>query len=380
MTTHSIAVISGDGIGPDVITEALKVMHAAAARFGFKIETTDYPLGAEHYLTTGEILPDQAVDQLRGHRAIMFGAIGDPRVPPGILERGFLLALRARLRHAVNLRPVRLYPGVASPIAGLTPERCDFAIVRENTEGLYVGAGGTVHWGTSDAVATETSINSARVITELVRYGFRLAQRRRQRLTLCHKKNVLVHAGGLWQDVVHAVAAEFPDVETGYVHVDALCQYLPISPERFDVIVTDNLFGDIVSDLAATLQGGLGTACSGNVNIDGTAPSMFEPVHGSAPDIAGRGLADPSAAVLSGALCLASIGEEQAAVAIEAAVATVLAETSTATARPGTAELGDRITDVLTTESATWNPGASSIMLAMPTIHGASAGPTTGQR
>lgn len=370
MKRHDLAVIPGDGIGPEVTTEALKVMEAAATRFNFSLRTTEYSLGAERYLATGETLPDDTVKALRGHAAILFGAIGDPRVPPGILERGFLLALRTQLRHAVNLRPVRLYPGVDTPISGLTPDRCDIAIVRENTEGLYAGAGNTVRVGTRDVVATELSVNTSQAITDLVRYGFELARHRRRKLTLCHKKNVLTHAGGLWQGVVDEVAADYPDVDNDYVHVDAMCQYLPISPERFDVIVTDNLFGDIISDLGATLQGGLGTACSANINIDGSAPSMFEPVHGSAPDIAGSGAANPAAAILSGAMCLSALGEVEAAVACEAVVASVLAELPRrGEAQPGTAEIGDRMAAALSDSIREWSTSLggrpTSIMSAM---------------
>lgn len=365
MTSHDLAVIPGDGIGPEVTAEAMKVLRAAETRFGFMLETTEYPHGAEHYLATGEILPDEVVERLRGHAAILFGAIGDPRVPVGVLERGFLLDLRAALRHAVNLRPVRLYAGVSTPISGLTPERCDFAIVRENSEGPYVAAGGTVHSGTPQAVATEASINTAQAITRLVRYGFQLAERRRRKVTLCHKTNVLRHAGALWQDIVDEVSAGFPDVQTDYVNVDAMCQHMPVSPERFDVVVTDNLFGDIISDLGATLQGGLGTACSANINLDGSAPSMFEPVHGSAPDIAGQGLANPAAAILSAAMCLSTLGEEKAALACEAAVASVLASLPPGGSGVSTAEIGDRVAAVVASGDDDLAVGTTSIMSAM---------------
>ncbi|WP_153397940.1 3-isopropylmalate dehydrogenase [Ornithinicoccus halotolerans] len=323
---HRLAVIPGDGIGPEVTAGALAVLDAAEQRFGFTTERTTVPLGAEHYLQTGELLTDEVVATLREHEAILFGAIGDPRVVPGVLERGVILALRREMRQAINLRPVRLYPGVPTPIAGLTPERCDLVVVRENTEGAYVGSGSTVHRGTPAAVAAQESLTTWYATERAVDYAFRLAQQRRGSVTLCHKTNVLVEAGRLWLDVMEAVGSRYPDVETDYVHVDAMCMHLPVSPERFDVVVTDNLFGDIVTDLGAVVQGGLGVAASGNLNLDGTAPSMFEPIHGSAPDIAGRGWANPAGAVLSLALALSALGEGVAAAAVEAAAASVLAE------------------------------------------------------
>lgn len=346
--THRLAVIGGDGIGPEVTAAALTVLDAAQDRFGFRTERTQVPLGAEHYLATGELLTDAAIAQVRGHDAILFGAIGDPQVTPGILERGIILALRGALRQAINLRPIRLYPGVPSPVAGLTPDRCDLVVVRENTEGSYVGTGTTVHRGTRAAVATQESINTWYAVHRAVDFAFRLAAERRGRVTLCHKTNVLVEAGALWSSVMEEVAARFPGVTHDYVHVDAMCMHLPVSPERFDVVVTDNLFGDIVTDLGAVLQGGLGVAASGNLNIEGSAPSMFEPVHGSAPDIAGRGWANPAGAALSLALALATLGEGEAAAAVEAATAAVLAELpalSGAQMGAATGELGERIAE-----------------------------------
>jgi len=325
MSNHRLAVIPGDGVGPEVTQAALTVLDAAQERFGFTTERTLVPLGADHYLASGELLTEQVITELRGHDAILFGAIGSPRVPPGVLERGVILALRAALRQAINLRPVRLYPGVPTPIAGLTPERCDLVVVRENTEGSYVGTGTTVHRGTHAAVATQESVNTWYAVHRAVDFAFRLAQQRRRKVTLCHKTNVLVEAGALWLAVMEEVSARYPEVETDYVHVDAICMYLPTTPERFDVVVTDNLFGDIITDLGAVLQGGLGVAASGNLNIEGTAPSMFEPVHGSAPDIAGRGSANPAGALLSLAMCLACLGEGEAAAAVESATAQVLA-------------------------------------------------------
>ena len=322
--TYNLAVIGGDGVGPEVTSESLKALSAAADRFGFDFTTTDYDLGGARYLTTGEVLPDSVLEELRGHDAILLGAIGAPDVPPGVLERGLLLRLRFVFDQYINLRPVRLYPGVESPVAGLTPDRCDIVVVRENTEGLYAGAGGILFGGTAQEVATQESINTRFGVERAVRDAFERAASRRGSLTLCHKTNVLTYAGDLWMRTVNAVAEDFPTVETGYVHVDAMCLYLLTQPERFDVIVTDNLFGDIITDLGAAVQGGLGLAASGNLDPTRTNPSMFEPVHGSAPDIAGRGWANPVAAVLSAALCLAHLGEAEAAGAVEAAAAGVL--------------------------------------------------------
>jgi 3-isopropylmalate dehydrogenase len=332
MRTHHLAVIGGDGIGPDVTAAALAAVRAAAGKFGFAVDTTEFDLGAEHYLRTG--------------------VVGDPRVAPGILERGLIVALRVAFRQSVNIRPVRLYPGVESPVKGVTPENCDLVVLRENTEGVYAGGGSTTHAGTEHAVALQNSVTTVAATREIVEFAFRLAQRRRRKVTLCHKTNILVHAGGLWLDVVDEVAARHPDVEHDYVHADAMCLHLPLDPGRFDVVVTDNLFGDIISDLGATVQGGLGVAASANHNPAGTAPSMFEPVHGSAPDIAGRGWANPIAAVLSAALCLATLGERDAALTVEAAAAAVLAELP-ALAGPGmgatTAEIGSHVADLVST-------------------------------
>ncbi|MGI8949309.1 MAG: 3-isopropylmalate dehydrogenase [Ornithinimicrobium sp.] len=351
MSTHRLAVIPGDGVGPEVTSAALQVLDVAEQRFGFTTERTQVPVGAEHYLATGELLTDETTGTLRQHDAILFGAIGSQKVTPGIMERGIILALRGSMRQAINLRPVRLYPGVPTPIAGLTPERCDLVIVRENTEGAYVGTGSTVHRGTPYAVATQESITTWYAAQRAVDFAFRLARQRRGKVTLCHKTNVLVQAGALWLEAMESVGADYPEVETDYVHVDAMCMHLPVSPERFDVVVTDNLFGDIVTDLGAVVQGGLGVAASGNLNLDGSAPSMFEPIHGSAPDIAGRGWANPAGAVLSLALCLSTLGEGQAAAAVEAATAAVLAQLPALAGEAmgaRTAELGEQIADRLT--------------------------------
>ncbi|WP_404287418.1 3-isopropylmalate dehydrogenase [Glutamicibacter arilaitensis] len=326
MKTYNIAAIPGDGIGPEVMDGSLKVLAAAQQAFGFALELTKYEAGAQHYLQTGELWGTELAEELRGHEAILFGAMGDPAVEPGILERGFILAMRQEFEQAVNLRPVKLYPGVATPIAGLTPERCDLVIVRENTEGAYVGQGSTIHANTPHTVAVQESVNTRAGIKRVVEYSFKLAASRRGKLTLCHKKNILIEAGKLWQEVVTQVGESYPQVEVDYVHVDAMCFHLPVSPERFDVVVTDNLFGDIITDLGAVIQGGLGVAASANLNLDGSAPSMFEAIHGSAPDIAGKGWANPVGAILSAAMLLGHLGETQAALAIESAAVRVLGE------------------------------------------------------
>lgn len=352
MRSHSVAVLGGDGIGPDVTQVALFCVEAAGERFGFSIDTTTMDLGADRYLRTGDVLTQGDTDALRKHDAILLGAVGDPRVRPGILERGLIVELRVCFGQSVNLRPVKLYPGVASPIAGLRPEDCDFVILRENTEGLYTGGGSTVHAGTREAVALQHSVTTVPATEALVKFGFELAERRRGRLTLCHKSNILVHAGQLWQDCVDRISGDHPNIEVDYVHVDAMCQHMPTNPGRFDVVVTDNLFGDIISDLGATIQGGLGVASSGNLNVTGTAPSMFEPVHGSAPDIAGLGYANPAAAVLSAALMLASLGEADAALVLESATAQILATMpalSGASMGGSTSEIGDRIAELVRT-------------------------------
>jgi 3-isopropylmalate dehydrogenase len=324
-----MAVIGGDGVGPEVTAEALRVLEAAAERYGFSFATTEYDLGGARYLRSGEILPDAVEDELAEHDAILLGAVGAPQVPPGVLERGLLLKLRFDFDLYVNLRPIKLYEGVSSPVAGLTPDRCDLVVVRENTEGLYGGAGGVSRKDTDQEVATQESINTRFGVERVSRFAFEQAAGRRQRLTLCHKTNVLTFAGDLWQRTVLELAADYPEVTVDYVHVDAACLYLVESPERFDVIVTDNLFGDIITDLGAAVQGGLGLAASGNLNPDRAFPSMFEPVHGSAPDLAGKGWANPIAAVLSAVMCLQHLGEEDAAAAVEAAAISVLPELKT---------------------------------------------------
>jgi 3-isopropylmalate dehydrogenase len=321
-SNYVVAHVPGDGVGPEVTEVARHCVDAVAAQRGFGVQWQPYSLGAKHYLETGEVLPQTALDELRKTDAVLLGAVGSPEVPPGVLERGLLLALRAELDLYVNLRPSKLRAGVANAVApagGL-----DFVIVRENTEGLYAGAGGTVHRGTEFETATEESLNTWAGVRRCVRYAAELAASRTGRLTLVHKTNVLTHAGDLWQRVSAEVAAEH-GVELSYAHVDAACLYLVADPARFDVIVTDNLFGDILSDLGAALTGGLGLAPSGNLNPDRTGPSIFEPVHGSAPDIAGTGRANPAGAVLSAGLMLAHLGQPEAAADLDAAVSAVLA-------------------------------------------------------
>ncbi len=333
-TTYRLAVIPGDGIGTEVMAEALRVLDAS----GVKTETTEYDLGARRYNATGETLPDSVIAELRGYDAILLGAIGDPSVPPGVLERGLLLRLRFELDHYLNLRPVRLFPGVATPLAGKGPEHIDFVVCREGTEGPYAGAGGSLRQGTPQEIAVEESINTAYGAERIIRDAFVRAGTRRKKVTLVHKTNVLVHAGGLWARTFDKVAAEFPDIATDYCHVDAASMFFLTNPERFDVVVTDNLFGDILTDIGAAIAGGIGLAASGNVDPSRTNPSMFEPVHGSAPDIAGQGKADPTATVLSVVMMLDHLGETDAARRIEAAVAADLA--SRGTSVRSTSEVG----------------------------------------
>lgn len=334
----SLAVIPGDGIGQEVVAEGLKVLSAVLPQ-DVKLETKEYNLGAKRWHETGETLPDAELEQLKAHDAILLGAVGDPSVPSGVLERGLLLKLRFAFDHHVNLRPSRLFPGVSSPLAG-EPD-IDFVVVREGTEGPYVGNGGSLRTGTPQEVATEVSLNTAFGIERVVRDAYARAQARpRRKLTLVHKNNVLVHAGHLWKNIFDTVGAEYPDVTTDYLHVDAATIFFVTQPERFDVIVTDNLFGDILTDLAAAVTGGIGLAASGNINPSGAFPSMFEPVHGSAPDIAGQGKADPTATVLSVGMLLQHLGYTAEAERIEAAVAADLAERS---GTRGTSEIGDAL-------------------------------------
>ena len=323
-----LAVVPGDGIGPEVVAQGLRVL-AAVCGEDVKLDTSEYDLGARRWHRSGETLPDSVLEELRGHDAILLGAVGDPTVPSGVLERGLLLAMRFALDHHVNLRPARLYPGVASSLA--TPGDIDFVVVREGTEGPYVGNGGVVRRGTAHEIATEVSVNTAYGVQRVVRDAFgRARSRARRHLTLVHKTNVLVHAGDLWARTVAQVAADFPDVTTDYLHVDAASIFLVSDPGRFDVVVTDNLFGDIVTDLAAAVTGGIGLAASGNLDVSRANPSMFEPVHGSAPDIAGQGVADPTATILSVAMLLDHLGLANASARVEAAVVADLASRGSA--------------------------------------------------
>ena len=340
----NLAVIAGDGIGPEVVAEGRKVLDAVTSNAGITVSATEYDLGAARWHRTGEVLPDGTVDQLRTHDAILLGAIGDPTVPSGVLERQLLLTLRFQLDHYVNRRPAKLYPGVKSvlDVDTVAPDGIDFVVVREGTEGPYAGNGGLLRPGTPHEVATEVSVNTRFGVERVVRYAFELAQSRpRKHLTLVHKHNVLSYSGHLWRRTVEEVGQEYPEIELGYSHVDAATIYMVNDPGRFDVIVTDNLFGDIITDIAGAISGGIGLAASGNINPDGVSPSMFEPVHGSAPDIAGQGKADPTATIASVAMMLEHLGHTELAKRIDAAIAADLAERGT-TAR-STTDIGDAI-------------------------------------
>ncbi|HVL91441.1 MAG TPA: 3-isopropylmalate dehydrogenase [Actinomycetota bacterium] len=334
---HRIGIVAGDGIGPEVVGEGLRALGAA----GVVIERVDLDLGAERYLRTGDVLPDDAVKAIRDCDAVLLGAVGDPRVPPGVLERGLLLRLRFDLDLYVNLRPVKLIEGIDTPLAGKGPADIDMLVVRENTEGLYTGAGGAHLVGTAGEVATQESINTRRGAERVIRYAFEQAGRRRRKVTMVHKTNVLTYAGALWTRAFEAVAADHPDIETDYVHVDAACLYFVTQPERFDVVVTENLFGDILTDLGAAIAGGMGVAASGNIDPERRGPSIFEPVHGSAPDIANQGRANPLACILSVALMLDHLGEAEAAGRIEAAVASAVRDGGVK--GRSTRELGDAV-------------------------------------
>jgi 3-isopropylmalate dehydrogenase len=333
VTTYKIAVLGGDGIGPEVIAEALKVSRAAGA----DLDTVDYDLGGRRYLATGEVLPDAVVDELRRFDAILLGAVGTPEVPPGVLERGLLLKLRFELDLYINLRPFVTAESVGAGVP------VNMAVIRENTEGTYAGEGGFLRKGTIHEIATQGSVNTRFGVERCVRFAFDLARARdRHHLTLVHKTNVLTFAGDLWQRTFDQVGLEYPDVTTSYHHVDAACIYFVESPQRYDVIVTDNLFGDILTDLGGAISGGIGRAASGNLNPDGTGPSLFEPVHGSAPDIAGTGRANPTAAIISAAMMLDFLGEADVASRITKAVESFAASTNASTS-----EIGDAIAERL---------------------------------
>ena len=339
-----LAVIGGDGIGPEVVAEGLKVLDAVASKYGATFSKKDFDLGARFWHKTGETLPDAVLEELKTFDVILLGAVGDPSVPSGVLERGLLLKLRFAFDHYINLRPARLYPGTRSPLRTEAP--IDFVVVREGTEGPYVGAGGVLAHGTADEIATEESLNTRRGAERVIRDAFARAQKRpRKKLTLVHKNNVLTRAGGLWTRTFNEIAQEFPDIATDYLHVDAASMFFVTNPERFDVVVTDNLFGDILTDIAAAICGGIGLAASGNINPEGKFPSMFEPVHGSAPDIAGKGIADPTATVMSVAMLLRHLGLNDAASDVERAVESDLL--SRGDAKRSTSEVGDALVKAL---------------------------------
>ena len=351
---HKIAVIAGDGTGPEVTAEALKVLGVAADRFGFKYETTDFDFGGDRYLKTGEVLPETAVGDLEGFDAILLGAIGHPDVKPGILEKGILLKLRFELDLYINLRPVKLYPGVETPLADKGPEHIDFVVVRENTEGLYAGAGGQLRRGTPHEVAVQESVNTRMGVERCLRYAFDFTRRRdrEKTLTLCGKTNVLTYAFDLWERTFNEVGeADYPDIKRDYAHVDATCMWMVKNPEWFDVIVTDNMFGDIITDLGAMVQGGMGIAAGGNIHPGKV--SMFEPIGGSAPKYTGQGVINPMAAIAAAQMMLAELGETEAADTIDRAIAHVASEKleSMNAGKMGTSTsgVGDLVADAVAT-------------------------------
>lgn len=317
---YKIAVIPGDGTGPEVVAEGLKVLEATAEMFDFRYETKTFDFGGDRFLETGEALPEGAVEELRSFDAIFLGAIGHPEVKPGILEQGILLKLRFELDQYINLRPVKLFPGVETPVVGKGPDDIDFVVVRENTEGLYAGAGGFLRRGTPDEVAVQESINTRKGVERCIRYAFEYCQkhRKRKKLTLCGKTNVLTYAFDLWERTFKEVAADYPDVETDYAHVDAICMWMVKNPEWFDVIVTDNMFGDIITDLGAMIQGGMGIAAGGNINP--SSASMFEPIGGSAPKYTGQGVINPLASIAACQMMLEFLGEQEAGAKVEQAI------------------------------------------------------------
>ncbi len=348
---HKIAVLPGDGTGPEVVSEGIKVLNAVAEKENFKVEYEYFDFGGDRYLRTGEVLPTGAVDELRKFKTIFLGAIGHPDVKPGILEKGILLKLRFELDQYINLRPVKLYPNVETPLKGKGPEDIDFVVIRENTEGLYAGAGGVLKFGTPDEVAIQDSINTRKGVERCLRYAFELTKKRNKgnKLTLCGKTNVLTFAFDLWERAFHEVAVEYPGIKTDYAHVDATCMWMVKNPEWFDVIVTDNMFGDIITDLGAMIQGGMGIAAGGNINPEGT--SMFEPIGGSAPKYTGQNVINPIAAICAAQMLLDHIGEPAAAARVEKAVVTVLTQHLKSLAAGkmgyGTSEVGDLVVKYL---------------------------------
>lgn len=343
MKEIKLGVIGGDGIGPEVVAEGLKVLDKIGTQIGVSFDRQNFDLGAGLWHRTGEVLPESVMTDLAKCDVILLGAIGDPSVPSGILERGILLKIRFAFDHYINLRPARLYPNVQSPLS--TKDEIDFVVVREGTQGSYVGAGGLLAEGTAQEIATEESLNTRYGVERTIRYAFELAgTRKRKKLTLVHKNNVLVRAGSLWTRAFNEVAKEYPGIATDYIHVDAASMFFVSNPGRFDVVVTDNLFGDILTDIAAAVCGGIGLAASGNINPTGAFPSMFEPVHGTAPDIAGKGIADPTATILSVAMLLNHLGYAEAGAKVEAAVA---ADLKSRSSDRSTSQIGDAITAAL---------------------------------
>ena len=352
MKTYRIGVIPGDGTGPEVVREGLKVLEAVSKKSGFSYVTTFYPFGGEHYLKTGETLPDSAIEEFKKLDALYLGAIGHPEVKPGILERGILLKLRFSLDQYINLRPVKLYPGVWTPLKDKGPEDIDFVVVRENTEGLYVGAGGNLHRGTPHEVATQESINTRRGVERCIRFAFEFTKKRNQKnkLTLCGKTNVLTYAFDLWERAFQEVAQEYPNIKTDYAHVDATTMWMIKNPEWFDVIVTDNMFGDIITDLGAMIQGGMGIAAGGNINPEGV--SMFEPIGGSAPKYTGKNVINPLAAISAMQMLLSHVGEEEAAQRVEKAIIKALESGKIKSMSAGqmgltTSEVGDLVASLV---------------------------------
>tara|TARA_Y100000588_G_scaffold224635_1_gene238583 strand:+ start:340 stop:1398 length:1059 start_codon:yes stop_codon:yes gene_type:complete len=348
---HKIAIIPGDGTGPEVVVEGMKVLDAAAQKFNFKYESTEFDFGGDRYLRTNEVLPESAVDDMRQFDGIFLGAIGHPNVKPGILEKGILLHLRFELDQYINLRPVKLYPGVETPIKDKGPEEIDFVVVRENTEGLYAGAGGYLKKGTPDEIAVQESINTRKGVERCLRYAFEYTKRRNKTntLTLCGKTNVLTYAFDLWERVFNEIGEnDYGDIERDYAHVDAICMWMVKNPEWFDVVVTDNMFGDIITDLGAMIQGGMGIAAGGNINPEGV--SMFEPIGGSAPKYTGQNIINPLAAIGAVQLLLDTLGEEEAAVAVEKGIVeTVQKVDDLGAGRMGysTTEVGDMVAQVV---------------------------------
>jgi 3-isopropylmalate dehydrogenase len=350
MSNYKVGVMPGDGTGPEVVAEAVKVLEAAGKKFGFSMDLEYFDLGGERYKKTGEVLPESELEKIKTKQAVLLGAIGHPDVKPGILEKGILLNLRFTLDQYINLRPVKLYQGVETPLKDKGPDEIDFVVIRENTEGLYTGGGGFLKKGTPDEIAIQESINSRKGVERCIRFAFDYCRKRNQKkkLTLCGKTNVLTYAFDLWERTFYEVAKEYPDIQTDYAHVDATCMWMVKNPEFFDVIVTDNMFGDIITDLGAVIQGGMGIAAGGNINPEGV--SMFEPIGGSAPKYTGKNVINPLAAIGAGQMMLEQFGEDKAAKAIEKAIMqTVLKLDSMGAGRMGysTTEVGDLVVSLL---------------------------------